>query len=55
MANGADKENPKDYYRIEAIKKFGVGKNAFNRAWTAAINESKNSKWSDGGRPKKKN
>jgi len=55
MANGADKENPKNYYRNEAIKNYGVGKNAFNRAWVNAINSTKNTKWSEGGRPKKKN
>jgi len=55
MANGADKEHPKDHYRNEAIKKFGVGKNAFNRAWADTIYLTRNSKWNKGGRPKKKN
>lgn len=46
MLNGGEKEKNKAEYKKEATKKFGVGINAFNRAWRRAIDNIGNQKWS---------
>jgi len=54
MKNGGPKK-PKDNYRQDAKRDFGVGTKAFNRAWANAIVETGNIDWKKPGRkPKRK-
>jgi hypothetical protein len=51
MKNGS-REKPKRDYLTEATTKFQISGRGFDRAWQAAIAETGNHKWAEGGRPR---
>ncbi len=52
MMEGGEPKGKKNNYFLEAKAKFNVSRRGFDRAWSNAIDESGNARWSTAGRKK---